>query len=109
MPGLIIHMKDSKNDYNFKLISLTKDSITNLNYLSKKYITVTETQLRKISIDHYNDPYREIKIGKKQAAFFDENGNTTTLDYRSLTIEEQEYIRIVNNPIELSTAIKYPN
>ncbi len=107
LPGLIVYMKDSKNNYEFSFTGIKKDETTDINYLSSKPFEVSKKQLDKVLLDHYNDPYREMKSGNVKVRWQDENGKEFKPDYNELTKNEQKYIRENNNPIELSEAIQY--
>lgn len=108
LPGLIIYMKDTKNNYEFSFTGIKKDEITDINFFSTTFLEVTKKQLAKVLIDHYNDPYREMKTGNIKVLWQDENGKPFKPDYKDLTKNEQQYIKKNNNPIELADAIKYP-
>lgn len=108
LPGLIVYMKDSKNNYEFSFTGIKKDETTDINYLSSKPLEISKKQLDKVLLDHYNDPYREMKAGSIKVRWQDENGKEFTPDYKELTKTEQKAIKKNNNPIELSEAIKYP-
>ncbi|KMQ67463.1 hypothetical protein ACM39_13580 [Chryseobacterium sp. FH2] len=108
LPGLIVYMKDTTGSYEFQLTAIKKDESVDINYLSAKPLDVTKKQISKVCMDHYNDPYREMKSGNVKVIWQDEKGQPFTPDYKELTKQEQDYIRRNNNPIELSEAIKYP-
>jgi len=108
LPGLIIHMKDSKDNYEFSFTGVKKDDTTDIHYLSAIPLEVTKKQLQKVLLDHYNDPYREMKAGKIKVRWQDEDGKEFKPDYKELTKTEQKNIRKHNNPIEVSEAMKYP-
>lgn len=109
LPGLIIYMKDSKNNYEFSFTGIKKDETTDINYLSSKPLEVTKTQLNKVLLNHYNDPYREMKAGNIKVRWRDEDGKEFKPDYKELTKTEQQNIKKHNNPIELTEAVKYPS
>jgi GLPGLI family protein len=108
LPGLIIYMKDMKDNYEFSFTGIKKDEITDINYFSITFLEVTKKQLAKVLIDHYNDPYREMKAGNIKVLWQDENGKQFKPDYNELTKSEQKHMKNNNNPIELSEATKYP-
>lgn len=110
LPGLIIDMKDKKGDYSFSFTGIKKDTDTDIDYLHVKPLLITKKQLNKALLDHYNDPYREIKAqaGGLKVKWLDENGKEFEPNYNQLTKEEQESIKTNNNPIELADVIKYP-
>lgn len=108
LPGLIIYMKDMKDNYEFSFTGIKKDEITDINYFSTTFLEVTKKQLAKVLIDHYNDPYREMKAGNIKVLWQDENGKQFKPDYNELTKSEQKHMKKNNNPIESSEATKYP-
>lgn len=109
LPGLIISVYDTKDNYHFDLIGLKKnfDDIYIENNNSQKTIPVNLKQLNKVFTDYYNDPYKEVKSGYLKMKFVDESGKEITPNYNELTKAKQEIIRKNNNPIELSEAIRY--
>lgn len=107
-PGLIINLKDTKDNYEFSFTGIKKDDTTDIEYLSMKPLDVSRIQLNKILLDNYNDPYREMKSGKIKARWQDEDGKEFTPNYNELTKAEQKNIKKYNNPIELLEAVKYP-
>ncbi|OPC29916.1 GLPGLI family protein [Elizabethkingia miricola] len=110
LPGLIISLSDTKNNYEFNLIKIQKGSenLYGKNPSLIKSIPVTLTQLNKLYIDYYNDPYKEAKTGKVKMRFVDEAGKPVTPNFNELTKQKQITIRKNYNPIELTDAIKYP-
>lgn len=108
LPGLIIYMKDTKDNYEFNFTALKKDEITDINFLADKPLEITKKQLEKVLKDYYNDPYRELKTGSFKATWTDATGKVSTPDYSKMTKEIQEEMKQNNNPVELAEAIKYP-
>lgn len=110
LPGLIIYMIDKTNSYEFSFTGLKKKynpiAFENMN---PKPIEISRDNLKKISLDYYNDPYREMKSGNVKAKFKDEKGNDIEPNFREMTKEIQGFLKKRNNPIELSEAIEYPN
>ncbi len=43
---------------------------------------ISRTNLKKIWIDYYNDPFREMRSGNVKAKFKDEKGNDIEPDFR---------------------------
>ncbi|WP_294303405.1 GLPGLI family protein [uncultured Chryseobacterium sp.] len=108
LPGLIVSLKDTKNNYQFALTAIKKEETISIPYFSTKPLDVTWKQWVKVRKDYYNDPYREMKSGNVKAVWQDENGKRFVPDYKELTKTEQLYIKKNNNPIELAEAIHYP-
>lgn len=111
LPGLILEIKDKKDNYIFTLKKIEKKevSIENLSYFNLNPLKISEDQLKKVLLNYYNDPYKEIKSGQLKAKWKDENGKEIVPDFKELTKSEQNIIRKNNNPIELSEAISYPS
>lgn len=108
LPGLIVYMKDTGNNYEFSFTGIKKDETTNIHYLSARPLDITAKQWVKVQKDHYNDPYREMKTGNVKVRWQDKDGKPFVPDYKELTKTEQQYIKKHNNPIELSGAVRYP-
>jgi GLPGLI family protein len=108
LPGLIISIKDSKNNYQFSLTAIRKEENIHLSYFSTKPLDITQKQWVKVQQDYYNDPYREMKSGNVKVLWQDANGKKFVPDYKELTKTEQQYLKKHNNPIELGNAIHYP-
>lgn len=106
LPGLIVDMRDSGNNYIFTMTELKKD-VGAVNMIPET-IPVTRKQLAKAYLDYYNDPYKELKAGKAVMKVVDESGRQITPNFNQLTELKQKDIKMKNNPIELTDAIKYP-
>lgn len=109
LPGLIVYMKDDRGSYEFAFSGLKKTfHKMELENINPKPLEVSYNNLKKILIDYYNDPFREMKSGNIKAKFKDEKGNEIQPDFREMTKNLQSSLKKHNNPIELSDAIKYP-
>lgn len=107
LPGLIIKMKDTKENYIFEMIGIQKQKsaiIDNIDIKDsfKKELLINKKQLNKLYIDYYNDPYKEVRA---QGSII-ENNESSNLNER--TTKKQKLIKKYNNPIELSEAIHFP-
>lgn len=109
LPGLIISIYDTKGDYNFKMVEIKNDfeEIYTKDFDVKTFM-VNQNQLKKVFIDYYNDPYREMKNGKIKLKTVDQNGNEVSINFNELTKQKQNQIKQFNNPIDLSDSITYP-
>ena len=114
MPGLIVEIKDNKDNFNFQLIRIEKPKITNLNItetlFKKKPLTVTLEKFKEILLANYNDPYsrfRTMKPGTWSIGRSDDTYVETIEGLGKITREDQEEMRRNNNPIELTNAVKY--
>lgn len=109
LPGLIVEMKDTGNSYEFSFSGLKKDFYKiGTEHMDAKAMEISRTNLKKIWIDYYNDPFREMRSGNVKAKFKDEKGNDIEPDFREMTKNTQSFLKKNNNPIDLSEAIKYP-
>lgn len=109
LPGLIVYMKDNRGSYEFTFSGLKKTfHKMELENMNPKPLEVSYNNLKKILMDYYNDPFREMKSGNVKAKFKDEKGNDMQPDFREMTKNLQSSLKKYNNPIELSDAIKYP-
>lgn len=117
LPGLIISIQDSKQEYVFNLIKSQNLPITydTSNILEIRYgfspLLTTESKYIEKALQHYNDPFYSTKQGLM-------NGTITNVEYygkkyRSATElisaskDAQNRILRNNNPIELNKAINY--
>ncbi len=114
LPGLIVEIKDNKNNFNFQLIRIEKPKITNLNItetlFKKKPLTVTLEKFKEILLTNYNDPYsrfRSMRPGTWSIGRSDDTYVETIEGLGKITREDQEEMRRNNNPIELTNAVKY--
>ena len=104
LPGLIMELSDSKNQYNFKLLEINQKKY---DVKIPKSLTVDNKSLKKLYINYFKDPFRRLKE-KDIMYFIDENGNKEPPpNFDLMTKPKQQDILKNNNPIELSDAIKY--
>lgn len=105
LPGLIIEMYDSKNEYHFLLKAIKKVNYSNVYY--PKALSIEAKYLTKLYLNYYDNPYRKLRE-KKILYGIDEHGNQIQPPNFDLLVKaRQEYILTNNNPIEISEAIKY--
>ncbi len=115
LPGLIFEVKDSKDNFNYKLTSINKilskydtSNIVESN-LGVNPISITLQQYQKLLIDNYNNPFSEyytMKEGTWGLTIFDKHiSNLEGLK----SIKKDYQLQIINNynPIELDKAVKY--
>ncbi|GAA5087358.1 hypothetical protein GCM10023210_10090 [Chryseobacterium ginsengisoli] len=110
LPGLILSLKDSEGDYEFIFSGIQKSSADSIDDKSMKSLPVKEVQLEKVSLEYYNDPYKELKSGAFGSYMITSPNDPSPKkpDFNKMAKEKQESIRKENNPIELCKAIKYP-
>ncbi len=110
LPGLIIEIADTQNDYVFSLVQI-KNSNGKL-YAKEKALPISWKQYEKLALDYYADPTREIN-GKNSGSsavmikWQDESGNEFTPNFKEWNEREQKEIRENNNPVELNHKINY--
>lgn len=103
LPGLIISLQDTNNDYSFNLVQIKKGG--NLFDVRKKTIKIDWEKYETLAKSYFNDPYDiNSKIGKT-ITFTDPNGNKMDISVKSK--EMQSDILQENNPIELNHKIDY--
>ncbi|MFC0344659.1 GLPGLI family protein [Epilithonimonas hispanica] len=112
LPGLIVELKDDKNQFIFQLaknVNLSSNFDTSFyleNLNEEKPIKISEEAYKKIKIDNFINPLKD--FGDQEVLFKDESGNLTKLNVKDYTKRTQDYLRKYNNPIELDKAIYYP-
>lgn len=117
LPGLIVSLEDSQNQFSFNLIKSKKIDKTydTKNILEVRYgnkpIMITEKMFIKKSLEYYQDPYQQDREDLKKGNTVVEIEGvkyTKASDLIPFIKDEQEYIRKHNNPIERNKAINYP-
>ncbi|WP_167032820.1 GLPGLI family protein [Chryseobacterium sp. Tr-659] len=109
LPGLIVEMEDKSRSYKFSFSGLKKSFYKmNIEGVSSKPMEISRNNFKKVMLDYYNDPFREMSSGNVKAKLKDEKGNDLEINFREMTKNVQSYLKKSNNPIELSEAIKYP-
>ncbi|MCD1118691.1 GLPGLI family protein [Chryseobacterium turcicum] len=114
LPGLIVELKDSKNNFIFDLVKVENPQDANPKLVEtvfkSKPIIITFEKYNILLINYYNDPFsrfRSMKPGTWSIGRADETFIEDLEGLNKITKEEQEEIRKNNNPIELDKAIKY--
>lgn len=114
LPGLIVSLKDSKNNFVFELSKVETPKTANPKLVEtvfkSKPIVISLDKYNAMLLDYYNDPYarfRAMKPGTWSIGRADETFVEDIEGLNKITKEEQESIRKNNNPIEVDKAIKY--
>ena len=117
LPGLILQISDSKNNYNFTLVKSQKLASNKLLRPLSLFnpANTTDEQYRRKKLSNYEDPLGFINT-TEIAKFKDEvkgiylkDGTMVTRDnIREVRRQQQKMIKKYNNPIELDKAIHYP-
>ncbi|MBV6880112.1 GLPGLI family protein [Epilithonimonas ginsengisoli] len=103
LPGLIVSLQDSNNDYSFTLIEVQKGN--NIFDARTKTVKIDWKKYEILARSYFNDPYDILSKGWKTVTFTDPKGNTVD---NSIKVKEmQNYILKENNPIELDHKINY--
>ena len=103
LPGLIVSIQDSNNDYSFNLIEVKKGG--NIFDARTKTIKIDWKKYETLAKSYFNDPYDITSKGWKTAKFTDPRGNTVDISVKNK--EMQNSILQENNPIELNHKINY--
>jgi len=105
LPGLIVSIQDSNNEYSFNLIEVKKGG--NIFDARKKAIKIDWNKYETLAKSYFNDPYdinTKLAMGKT-VTFTGPNG--IAMDISVKTKEIQKSILQKNNPIELNHKINY--
>ncbi|KIA88248.1 GLPGLI family protein [Kaistella jeonii] len=115
LPGLILKIADSQNQYEFNFIKNrnfkeTQDTsfFLEVYYGFFKPIAVSEKQFAKLKMDYYLDPYSDVKSGREKVTFYDDNGIEKVPNFPQMTSDMQKMLRENNNSIERNQGINYP-
>lgn len=105
LPGLIVSIQDSNNEYSFNLIEVKKGG--NIFDARTKTVKIDWKKYESLAKSYFNDPYdinTKLAMGKT-VIFTGPNG--ITMDISVKTKEMQKSILQENNPIELNHKINY--
>jgi len=112
LPGLILEIADTKNNYNFEFIgnkNLKEDYDTSLFIETTNKVQplkITEKSWFKLNLDYFTNPFKD--YGDSKLLYKDEQGNMKEVDPREFTLREQDHLRKYNNPIGIDKAVHYP-
>lgn len=105
LPGLIVSIQDSNNNYSFNLIEVKKSG--NIFDARTKTVKIDWKKYETLAKSHFNDPYdvnSKLLMGKT-VTFTDPKGNIMDISIKNK--EMQNNILQENNPIELNHKINY--
>ncbi|GAA5093449.1 hypothetical protein GCM10023210_24010 [Chryseobacterium ginsengisoli] len=119
LPGLIFEIYDDKDNFRFSLIKSyklaktyeTRDILEHFG--GQNPVKISETKLKKMMLDSYNDPLHEFKEHYKnnknpEARFMVMGIEVKSPEqFKDLSEKLQNNIKKNNNPIEIDKAIKY--
>jgi hypothetical protein len=113
----IYELQDDKNNFVYSLIKSFNlpETFDTSDFLETHYgnnpIAVSLKQYQKIKLDHYNDPFVQVKEGLKDGGIITLYGEKITsidqLDQKKKSVQEDTKKNY--NPVELDKAIPYPN
>lgn len=108
LPGLIVDIADSDNDYHFSLIEIRKNK--SINSFEKPHpININWKKYKKIHINYYTNPTKDFGANGTFSItkWVDKNGNEIKMDFKDLNAKEQKKLRRFNNPLELNHKVNY--
>lgn len=116
LPGLILFIEDSKQNFIFSFSrneNLSKTFDTNEfleNHYGMKALKVNEKNWKKLNLEFFNDPYSRMRTEFQPDWNVEINGRKIKAkeEFNELTKSTQDEIRKYYNPIELDKAIHYP-
>ncbi|MCU7617902.1 GLPGLI family protein [Chryseobacterium sp. PBS4-4] len=116
LPGLIMEISDSKNNFSFKLIKSEKLNETQkvaLDHIYKIGVPVNREKYVKAKLTFYNDPLSfvkngEIELADDKWAILQDGTKLTQKNFREVRQRQQNNMRKYNNPVELNKLVAYP-
>ncbi|NIF07203.1 GLPGLI family protein [Chryseobacterium sp. Tr-659] len=117
LPGLIMELYDTKNNYYFRVIKSEKipDTYkrTSLENSISRAIPVDQNKLNKLKLELYDSPFKYIMNGRLtlpegKKLQLDDGTILTKEQLKPAEANERKKIKSFNNPIELDKAVKYP-
>lgn len=108
LPGLIVAIHDSEEDYTFHLVQVKK--MENLFDTRTNLINIDWDKYKELAVTYYLHPNLDLEQKIKAGATIrmtDADGMPMKFDMRAFNKEQQDPIRENNNPIELNHRIDY--
>lgn len=112
LPGLVVEVGDTQENYNFKLLKIEKPKTTNPKVVETLFknapLTIPYAKYREMQMNYYNDPYHDFRLMKEGTWKIGMNGNeiTTKEGLNDVTKSLQADMRRNNSPLELDKALK---
>ncbi|GEN75466.1 hypothetical protein CHA01nite_12060 [Chryseobacterium hagamense] len=101
LPGLIVQIIDSSNDFKFSLIYYEREK--NIAFFPpKKGKFLSFSQFKLLEENFYHHPFAELESSGMKMVLADEKGNKLSWDSRAMSQSMQKTLRENNNPIELN-------
>lgn len=117
LPGLIMELYDTKEDYYFKVIKSEKipDDYKRVSLGNAIYnmIPTDQNKLNKLKMEVFNSPFKYILNGRLSLPAgkrlqLEDGTILTKEELKPAEENERKKIKSFNNPIELDKAVKYP-
>ena len=106
LPGLIIAIRDLKDNYLFEFMSLKR--ISTYEDFNTKSITVSKQQLKELSLSYYADPFKELKLNGGRVKIENSEAGGNEANITNMTVRRRADLKQFNNPIVLSDIIHFP-
>ncbi|OCA68084.1 hypothetical protein BBI01_19775 [Chryseobacterium artocarpi] len=117
LPGLIMELYDTKNNYYFNIIKSEKIPINykriSLENAISNSVFIDQKKLNKLKMELYESPFKYVLNGKLsipegKKLQLDDGTILTKEELKPAEKNERKKIKSFNNPIELDKAVKYP-
>lgn len=117
LPGIIMELNDSENNYSFRLVKSQKLNETRDVVPAHVYsigVPVNREKYVKAKLTFYNDPLsfaknEEMELSDDNWALLQDGTKLTKSNFREVRQRQQHNIRKYNNPVELDKIITYPD
>lgn len=101
LPGLIVRITDSSNDFKFSLVSYKKEK-DNVFFTPKKGKILSFSKFKLLEENFYSQPFAELESSGMKLVHADEKGNRLPWNSREMSQKMQKTLKENNNPIELN-------
>ncbi len=101
LPGLIVKISDSSNDFKFNLVSY-KDEKNSVFFPPKKGKVLSFSKFKLLEENFYSQPFAELESSGMKLVHADEKGNRLPWNSHEMSQKMQKTLKESNNPIELN-------
>lgn len=101
LPGLIVQITDSSNDFKFSLVSY-KNENNNVFFTPKKGKILSFSKFKLLEENFYSQPFAELESSGMKLVHADDKGNRLSWNSREMSQKMQKTLKENNNPIELN-------
>lgn len=117
LPGLIFEIEDDKANYKYHLVRSQKFDKTykseQVDYFIDRSLPVNREKYKKLKLDFYQDPLiylnnGKVDLSKVEGIGLEDGTMVTAKNKKEVTEVQSKLIKKYNNPINLDTAIHYP-